>query len=145
MEYNEPSHLPLSHTVNSTSSIELSTMAGNSSQLSDFSLPAKVLNEIAGYVLVHGGIHPYRAVSAKPRRVLESTANPDSLPGIQLIVACKQAYHEDHTLFYSSDTFHLPPILMFLWSVRLQAQSHGETCQQSNRSCGAEPRHIGSD
>ena len=96
-------------------------MAANSSQLSDFPLPAEGLNKIAGYVLVHGGIHPDRTVSTESTRVIGSTADPESLPGIQLIVTCEQAYHEDHTLFCSSNTFYLPSILMFLWSIGLRS------------------------
>ena len=43
-------------------------------------------------------------------------------PGIQLLATCKQAYSEGHVLFYSSNTFHLPPSMTFEWSGDLQAK-----------------------
>lgn len=94
-------------------------MAADPTKLSYFSLPGEVRNKIMDYVLVHGDIQPYRPVSQTPARIPETTANVER-PGIQLMATCKQAYLEGHTLFYSSNTFHLSPTVPFWWSDRLQ-------------------------
>ncbi|CAD6591110.1 MAG: hypothetical protein ASARMPREDX12_004925 [Alectoria sarmentosa] len=94
-------------------------MAADPTKLSYFSLPGEVRNKILDYILVHGEIHPYRPVSETSARIPETTANVER-PGIQLMATCKQAYLEGHTLFYSSNTFHLPPTMPFWWSDRLE-------------------------
>ncbi|KAF6227773.1 hypothetical protein HO173_011991 [Letharia columbiana] len=90
-------------------------MAADPTRLSYFSLPGEVRNKIMDHVLVHGDIYP-----RKP--ILGTTASIESPPGIQLIATCRQAYLEGHALFYSSNTFHLPPSMTFEWSNRLQAK-----------------------
>ncbi len=97
-------------------------MAADASKLSYFSLPGEVRNKIMDLVLVHGDIHPYRPISKVHTHEPDSAANVISQPGIQLIATCKQAYEEGHALFYSSNTFHLPPTMTFEWSDRLQAK-----------------------
>ena len=88
-------------------------MAADASKLSYFSLPGEVRNKIMDLVLVHGDVHPYRPISKVDTHEPDSAANVISQPGIQLIATCKQAYKEGHVLFYSSNTFHLPPTMTF--------------------------------
>ena len=95
-------------------------MAANPTKLSYFSLPGEVRNKIMGYALVGGHPSPYDPVSEAPTRSQDIAARVDIRPGVQLIATCKQAYVEGHGLFYSANTFHLPPQMPFLWPERLQ-------------------------
>lgn len=97
-------------------------MAADPSKLSYFSLPGEVRNKIMDLVLVHGDVYPYTSVSETSISSRDTAANVKPQPGIQLIATCKQAYHEGHELFYSSNTFHLSPIMTLEWSDRLQAK-----------------------
>ena len=94
-------------------------MAADPSKLSYFSLPGEVRNKIMDLVLVHGDVYPCRSV---PKTSSDTKANVVSPPGIQLLATCKQAYNEGYELFYSSNTFHLPPTMTFEWSNELQAK-----------------------
>lgn len=116
------SYLPSSPIMGSTSSLELNTLAADPSKLSYFSLPAEVRNQIMDYVLVPGDIYPCRPDLETSTRSPDTTVNVASHSGVQLIATCKQAHQEGHGLFYSSNTFHLPPIEIFEWSMRLQAK-----------------------
>lgn len=109
--------------MNSTSSTDLNAMAANPLRLSYFSLPGEIRNKIMNYVLVPGDVYPYRPVpettsTDKP----ETTLNVASRPGVNLLATCKQAYQEGHAMFYSFNTFHLPPTGTFSWSDRLLAK-----------------------
>ena len=97
-------------------------MAADPSKLSFFSLPGEIRNKIMNLVLVPGDVYPYTPVSFNPTRVPVSAANVQSRSGVQLIATCRQAYDEGHALFYSSNTFHLPPIMTFEWSDKLQTK-----------------------
>lgn len=55
-------------------------------------------------------------------RIPVSAARVQSPSGVQLIATCRQAYDEGHALYYSSNTFHLPPTMTFKWSDRLQTK-----------------------
>ena len=71
-------------------------------------------------VLVPGDVYPHTAVPNNSARIPLSAAQVQSRSGVQLIATCRQAYNEGHALFYSSNTFHLPPTMTFEWSDRLQ-------------------------
>ena len=90
-------------------------MAGDPSKLGYYSLPGEVRNKIMDEVLVQGDVHICTPDS-------ESLTNTDSQPGFQLTATCKQAYYEGHEIFYSSNTFHLPPTMTFDWSDKLQPE-----------------------
>ena len=75
-----------------------------------------------GYVLVGGQINPYDLGLEEPTRSQDTAARVDFRLGVQLIATCKKAYVEGHGLFYSNNTFHLPPKMPFLWPERLQAK-----------------------
>lgn len=94
-------------------------MAADPSKLSYFSLPGEAPNKIMDLVLVHGDVFPRGSVS---KTSSDTKANVASPPGIQLLATCKQAHNEGHELFYSSNTFHLPPTMTFEWSNELQAK-----------------------
>ena len=74
------------------------------------------------YVLLGGDLHPCKPVLEAPTRSQDTAARVKSRLGVQLIATCKQAYVEGHGLFYSSNTFDLPPKMPFLWPERLQAK-----------------------
>lgn len=97
-------------------------MAADPTRLSYFSLPGEVRNKIMGYVLVGGTLTPCKSVSEAPTRSQDTAARVDLRLGVQFIATCKQAYVEGHGLFYSTNTFHLPPKIPFLWPERLQAK-----------------------
>ena len=97
-------------------------MAADPSKLSYFSLPGEVRNKIMGYVLVGGQLNPYDPGLGTPTGSQDTAARVDFRLGVQLIATCKQAYIEGHGLFYSNNTFHLPPQTPFLWPERLQAK-----------------------
>ena len=109
--------------------------AADPSKLSYFSLPGEVRNQIIDLVLAPGEVYVRKPI---PDRVLipegvhackptvkDSTnnrPNAESQPGFQLMATCKQAYDECHSIFYSSNTFHLPANMTFDWSDGLQAK-----------------------
>ena len=95
-------------------------MAADPSKLSYFSLPGEIRNKIMNLVLVPGDVYPYTPVSKISTRTPVSGANVHSRSGVQLIATCRQAYHEGHALFYTSNIFHLPAIMTFEWADRLQ-------------------------
>ena len=97
-------------------------MAANPAKLSYFSLPGEVRNKIMGYVLVGDQPNSYDPVLEAPTRSQDTAARVHFRLGVQLIATCKQAYIEGHGLFYSNNTFHLPPKMPFLWPERLQAK-----------------------
>ena len=76
-------------------------------------------------VLVPGDVYPHTPVPNGAKRVPVSAANVQCRSGVQLIATCRQAYDEGHALFYSSNTFHLPAIMTFEWSDRLQPKHKG--------------------
>lgn len=92
-------------------------------QFDFFSLPIEIRNEIMRLVLVPGEIHiltaKERGVKAKIQRVWDTVqAFPKSqqslpimpsLPGFQVLSTCKLVYGANHEMFYSSNTFFLPP------------------------------------
>lgn len=100
-------------------SIDINAMAADPSKLSYFSLPGEVPNKIMHLVLVYGDVFPCGSVS---KTSSDTKANVASPPGIQLLATCNKAYNEGHELFYSSNTFHLPPTMTFEWSNELQAK-----------------------
>ncbi len=71
-------------------------------------------------VLILGDIYPCRSALTTSTGSSNTMVKVESQPGIQLIATCRQAYHEGHRLFYSSNTFHLPPTMTFEWPDRLQ-------------------------
>ena len=75
-----------------------------------------------GYVLVGDQLNPYDPGLEAPTRSQDTAAKVDFRLGVQLIATCKRAYVEGHGLFYSNNTFHLPPKMPFLWPERLQAK-----------------------
>ena len=75
-----------------------------------------------GYVLVGGQLNPYDPILETATRSQDTAARVDFRLGVQLIATCKQAYAEGHGLFYSNNTFHLPPKMPFLWPEQLQAK-----------------------
>ena len=75
-----------------------------------------------GYVLAGGYLIPCNSVLEAPTRSQDTAARVDFRLGVQFIATCKQAYVEGHGLFYSTNTFHLPPKMPFLWPERLQAK-----------------------
>ncbi|KAL9062873.1 MAG: hypothetical protein Q9161_009721 [Pseudevernia consocians] len=92
-------------------------------QLGFFSLPGEIRNMIMHLVLVPGEVHIratkehgvkaniqhlWDTVKQFPARMLESPVMP-SLPGFQILATCKLAYGQYHGMFYSSNTFFLPP------------------------------------
>ena len=95
-------------------------MAAGPSKLSYFSLPGEIRNKIMNLVLVPGDVYPHAPVPDTSTREPVAAANVQSRSGVQLIATCRQAYDEGHALFYSSNTFHLPAIMTFEWSDRLQ-------------------------
>ena len=80
---------------------------------------SRIRNKIRGYALKPEDIHPSRPASETSTDKIETTPRTGSRADIQLLVTCKQAYNEGHELFYSSNTFHLPPVETFSWSDRL--------------------------
>ena len=86
-------------------------------------LPGEIRNEIMRLVLVPGVIHirarEEGSVEAKMRQVWQTVRSfpkgqpeiprPPSLPGFQVLATCKALYGENHEMFYSSNTFFLPP------------------------------------
>lgn len=100
--------------------MEFNSLAADPSKLSYFSLPGEIRNKIMDYVLVPGDIYPCRPAQTTSTGSSDTMAKAESHPGIQLIATCRQAYHEGHNLFYSSNTFHLPPTMTFEWPDRLQ-------------------------
>ena len=109
--------------------------AADPSRLSYFSLPGEVRNQIISLVFAPGEVYIRNPI---PERVLipggvhncnptlkdseEIRTNAESQPGFQLMATCKQAYDECHSIFYSSNIFHLPATMTFNWSDRLQAK-----------------------
>ena len=93
-------------------------------QLGFFSLPGEIRNTIMHLVLVPGEVHIratkergvkadihhlwWDAVQRFPARIPERPVTP-SLPGFQMLATCKLAYGQYHEMFYSSNTFFLPP------------------------------------
>lgn len=75
-----------------------------------------------GYVLVPGDVYPYTPVDKTSTASPGTAANVNTWSSVHLLATCKQAYLEGHTIFYSSNTFHLPPTLTFSWSDRLLAK-----------------------
>ena len=82
----------------------------------------RIRNKIKGYVLIREDIDPCRSTSETSTYKAETTPKTEPRPGIQLIATCKQAYSEGCELFYSSNTFHLPPTATFSWSDKLTAK-----------------------
>ena len=102
--------------------MEFNSLAADPSKLSYFSFPGEIRNKIMDYVLVPGEIYPFRPALTTSTGSSDTVVKVESHPGIQLIATCRQAYHEGHRLFYSSNTFHLPPTMTFEWPDRLQAK-----------------------
>ena len=82
----------------------------------------KIRNKIKSYVLIREDIYPCKPASKTSTYKPETTPKIESRPGMQLIATCKQAYSEGCELFYSSNTFHLPPTGTFSWSDKLTAK-----------------------
>lgn len=64
-----------------------------------FDLPGEVRNQIMDLVLKPGDIHFSR----------NSTQADQAPPGVQLLASNRQAYTEGCGIFYSENTFHIPP------------------------------------
>lgn len=87
------------------------------------SLPGEIRNEIMCLVLVPGEVHiratKEHSVKAKIQHVWDTVQRipegyrkipaPTSLPGFQMLATCKMIYGESHEIYYSSNTFFLPP------------------------------------
>ena len=87
------------------------------------SLPAKVRRRIMSYVLVPGDVHirPTKEHGVKAAfkcfwnalrgdsESHEGDPRPPSLPGFQILATCKSIYGQYHELFYTANTFFLPP------------------------------------
>lgn len=92
-------------------------------QVGFYSLPGEIRNEIMRLVLVPGEVHiratREHGVKAKIHRVWDAVERipkrcreiptPPSLPGFQMLATCKAVYGQNHEMFYSSNTFFLPP------------------------------------
>ena len=92
-------------------------------RISYLSLPAKVRRQIMSYVLVPGDVHvrptKERGVKAAFKsfwNALQRYSESDqgdprlpSLPGFQILATCKSIYGQYHELFYTANTFFLPP------------------------------------
>lgn len=88
-----------------------------------FSLPGEIRNEIMRHVVVPGEVHirttKEHGVKAKIQRLCDAMLGfprghqkiptLPSLPGFQMLATCKLVYGQYHEMFYSSNTFFLPP------------------------------------
>lgn len=74
-------------------------MTASAPQIGYFDLPGEVRNQIMDLVLKPGDIHFSRS----------STQDTQAPPGIQLLASNRQAYTEGCGIFYSENTFHIPP------------------------------------
>ena len=74
-----------------------------------FSLPAEIRNQITSLALTGGHIY----MEGKSQRTLRShdrkPLNGPSAPAANFLATCRQAYEEGHVMFYTQNTFHLPP------------------------------------